>query len=385
MWSGKSIKTKLTLLIGTFLFVCCNYDQEAIPHPLNHILNTSEEPAIRKVVDNIDHHELQILYTRIDRANDKIRFSDFEFGLNDSAYFYPASTVKLPVAVLVLEKISQVDDLSLDTRFYVEGDTLETTIEKEVIKVFATSDNDANNRLFEFLGQDAINRGLGEKGIGPHRIAHRLSTKDADDITTRPLIVYLNDSTTTQMGPIINASLASLELENIQKGNGYLSGDELIEEPFDFSLKNYYPVSTQQEVMKRLIFPEQYKSEEIFSLGPKERSILLEAMSSPPRKWGYAEDEYYDSFGKFFIYGDSRSRMPETVKIYNKVGYAYGTLTDCAYIQDKGKNIEFIVTATLLVNNNQVLNDDQYEYDSIGIPFLAALGREIHQFELQRK
>lgn len=383
MWFAKFIKTKLYPLIGVILLFSCHGAQ--VEKPLEHILYTSEDPAIRRVVDKIDQYELQILYTQVDRFDGQIQLIDHEFGLNDSAYFYPASTVKLPIAVLVLEEISQREDFSLATRFYVEGDTIETTVGKEIIKVFATSDNDAYNRLFEFLGQDAINERLTDKNIGPHRISHRLSIENADDITTRPLIVYLNDSTTTHMGPVVNAPLVHLKLKNIEKGTGFMAEDELIEEPFDFSLKNYYPVSAQQEIMKRLFYPELYRSKESFDLGQEELTLLLDAMSSPPRKWGYDEAEYYDSYGKFFIYGDTRSRIPESVRVYNKVGYAYGTMTDCAYVKDIGNNIEFILTATLLVNQDGVFNDDQYEYESIGIPFLAALGREIHNYELKRK
>ena len=73
------------------------------------------------------------------------------------------------------------------------------------------------------------------------------------------------------------------------------------------------------------------------------------------------------------------------MKIYNKVGYAYGTLTDCAYIHDIKNNIEFMVTATILVNHDGIFNDNVYEYDQIGIPFLAQLGRELYEQELNRK
>ena len=48
-------------------------------------------------------------------------------------------------------------------------------------------------------------------------------------------------------------------------------------------------------------------------------------------------------------------------------------------------NIDFMVTATILVNSDEVFNDDAYEYDEVGIPFLAQLGRELYQLELERK
>ena len=69
--------------------------------------------------------------------------------------------------------------------------------------------------------------------------------------------------------------------------------------------------------------------------------------------------------------------MIPQIRIYNKVGFAYGTLTDVAYVQDKKSNLEFFITATVLVNENQIFNDNIYEFEELGIPFLAALGREI--------
>jgi hypothetical protein len=369
------------LLIGIFLVISCEVEQNS--NPLVHVLETSGESAIRSVMDELDRYEVQILFSQIRRTNNGIHFIDHSFQLEDSVYFYPASTVKFPIAVLALEKVSRNDNFTLNTRFYVEGDTLETTVANEVIKIFAVSDNQANNRLFEFMGQDDINDRLASKGIGPVRIAHRLSTDNADDVTTLPLIVYLNDSTTTQLGPTVNSSILSLDLEKTAKGKGYMEEEVLVREPFDFSHKNYYPIRTQQEMMKRIVFPKNYSAKESFRLGQEERQLLLDAMSSPPRKWGYDELEYYDSYGKFFIYGDTESQIPESVRIYNKVGYAYGTLTDCAYVHDLEKNIEFIISATILVNSDEVFNDDQYEYETIGIPFLAALGRELYNYELQ--
>ena len=58
---------------------------------------------------------------------------------------------------------------------------------------------------------------------------------------------------------------------------------------------------------------------------------------------------------------------------------------DDIYIVDEKNQIEFILTATILVNKDGIFNDDKYEYDEIGIPFLAALGREFYNFEINRK
>lgn len=346
---------------------------------------SSQDPNIKKVMDHAGPYELQIRYTQIARTEDGIFFTDLDFQVDKDTYFYPASTVKFPIAVLSLEKLNQMDSLSRNTRFYVEGDTLETTFEEEISKIFAISDNQAYNRLFEFMGQDYINQQLKRKGIGPVRIAHRLSTSNAEEVTTKPLIIYLNDSTTTLSEPIINTSAKALQLNGIKKGSGYYKEDALVHEPFNFGLKNYYPIEAQHEVLKRTLFPETYTKAQRFDLSREQHDFLLSAMHTLPRAMGYDSETYYDSYVKFFMYGDVRADIPPNIKIYNKVGYAYGTLTDCAYIKDTQNGVEFLLTATILVNKDGIFNDDAYEYDDIGIPFLAALGRELYHYELKRK
>ncbi len=370
-----------------FLFFCLVIEgcqkKEQISDPLAWAL-ASKKTAIRKVMDSVGQYEVQILYTKIDRENKNIRFTDYAFQVNDSLYFYPASTVKFPIAVIALEKLNTLDSIRTNTRYYIEGDSVENTFENDIVNVFTISDNHANNRLLEFLGQDAINSGLENKGIFPVRISHRLGVH-SDEITTQPLIIYLNDSTTATSLPIVNAEPKALRMEGIQKGTGFYLEDSLIHEPFDFALKNYYPIRSQHELLKRVIFPDQYKAGEQFRISPSQREFLLKSMQRLPRSAGYDPEVYYDSFCKFFMFGDSKDRIPPNFKIYNKVGFAYGTLTDCAYITDEDKQIEFLLTATILVNKDGIFNDDNYEYETVGIPFLAELGRLLYSFELDRK
>lgn len=354
-----------------------------VKNPLEKALK-SNDPRIKRVMKDLELHELQIRFTRIERIKDSVLFRDYDFQVDKDTYFYPASTVKFPIAVMALEKINSTEDISIHTKFYIEGDTIETTFANEITKIFAVSDNDANNRLVEFLGQDAINQGLFSKNIGPVRIAHRLSTPNSDDVTTKPLIIYLNDSTITTLVPTTNSPPEKLMLHGITKGIGYYAEDSLYLEPFDFSLKNYYPISSQHSVLKRVIFPEVFPENERFNLSVAQRKFLLNAMQLFPKEAGYDPEEFYDSYGKFFMYGDSKEPMPADITIYNKVGYAYGTLTDCAYIKDEKNGVEFLITATILVNKDDIFNDNAYEYDEIGIPFLAALGQELYKIETIR-
>lgn len=372
----------VAFLISALTMFSCGKQNSTTP--LLDVL-ASDDVKIKRVMDNLEGHEVQIRYTQIDRKNGNIFFRNFDFQVNGQNYFYPASTVKFPAAVAALEKLNAIDSLNRNTKFYIEGDSLATTFSRAIEEIFAVSDNQANNRLVEFLGFDDLNNRIIEKGLSPFRISHRLSTTNADEITTKPLVIYLNDSTTITSSPMSNKEPKHLQLNAIKKGKGFYAGDSLYEEPFDFSLKNYYPINTQHDLLKRVIFPEQFSKDQRFDLNTDQHQFLLKAMRTLPKNTGYNEKEYYDSYGKFLMYGDSMDPMPEHIEIYNKVGYAYGTLTDCAYIKDSKNNIDFMVTATILVNKDGVFNDDNYEYDDIGIPFLAQLGRELYQLELQRK
>lgn len=370
-------------LLFFFLILSCAKNPK-YANALDHAL-ASEEVSIKRVLDSVDNYQVQIRFTQIDRIEGKATFKDFDFQVDDKNYFYPASTVKFSAAVAALEKLNGLDSLTRTAQFYIEGDSVETTFARAIQEIFAVSDNAAHNRLMEFLGFDDLNRRMQRRGVEPVRISHRLSTSNADDVTTKPLVIYKNDSSTVVSNPIVSAPANPLNLNNVKKGKGFYDGDSLYHEPFDFGLKNYYPITAQHGLLKRIIFPDEFSSGQQFNISPEQLQFLRSSMALLPYEAGYDRSDYYDGYVKFFLFGDTKEQIPPHIKIYNKVGYAYGTLTDCAYIHDTKNNIEFMLTATILVNKDGIFNDDNYEYDEIGIPFLAQLGREIYAYELKRK
>jgi len=369
------------LIAFVLLFWSCAED--VVVDPIEVVLR-SESPQIYNVMQNLEAHEIQIKLSTISKIKDSIVFKDYDFQVDANNYYYPASTVKFPASILSLEKLNEDGLYTLDTSFFVEGDSTMTTFRHEIRDIFAVSSNDTYNRLFEFLGTDFINSKLKEKGLVPSQISHRLEVSDANDITTKPLIFIDSDSTLITTESIINKSVPLLSMERLIKGVGYYRNNELINEPMDFSEKNYLPIATLHNMMKRLIFPESFPNEQRFNLTENYRSFLIESMAILPKNAGYTSKEYFDGYGKFFIYGDTKEDIPDHIKIHNKVGYAYGYLTDCAYIMDTKHNLEYILTATIHVNSDGVFNDDVYEYDAVGLPFLAQFGREIHQFMIDQ-
>ncbi|GAA4276195.1 hypothetical protein GCM10022259_09190 [Aquimarina mytili] len=335
-----------------------------------------------------DDYELQVIYTQIERdKNDTPIFKDFEFNVNDSLYFYPASSVKFPIALMALEKVKELQEkevhINRKTSFKTQNDTLYTSIEEAITKIFAVSSNQSYNRLFEFLGQDYINNNLKSKNLNG-RISHRLSAFHAQNLKTQSIQFKNNpdDSISVyEQEAIENLPLPKLTIKRLLKGKGYIYNDTLIPQPKDFSENNYLPLRSLHDIMKRVQFPEKYSASERFDIKPDDYAFVLKAMSLLPQEVGYDKKTYYDSYSKFFMYGDTKNDIPKNIRIYNKVGSAYGYLTDCSYIKDTHNTIEFMISATIHVNKNGIYNDDNYEYFEVGIPFLAQLGREIYQLE----
>lgn len=361
-----------SVLLVLLAFIGCKE-----PTPIDIVL-ASDLPKIKKVMSDPDKYEIQILFTEVNRQGDQnITFNDYEYNVDDDVYFYPASSVKLPAAIFALEKITEFKRFGRYNPFQMENDSIETNLSDEIRKSIFLSDNESYNRVFEFVGKDELNDRMKARGI-KGRFAHRLSTPDADNLTSKSFVFKTNDSTYTLVQRE-NEPIESLDLERIKKGKGYMEDDQLVNEPKDFSKKNYMPARSLHNIVKRLIFPNTFPKDQRFKLKPSERIGLINTMGLVPRQYGKDPEVYPDNYVKFLILGDNlpTDKKPKDIHIFNKVGYAYGYLIDTAYIVNDRTQKEYIITAVIHVNENQIFNDDQYEYDEIGIPFLAELGRQL--------
>lgn len=355
-------------------------------------------------------YEVQILYTQIDRDElNRPQFTTYRYGVDPQHYFYPASTVKMPVAFLALERLQHlgVRGLNRDAAMKIGAErppqtpvvtdptapNLLPSVGHYVRKIFLVSDNDAYNRLYEWLGPEYINRTLREKGFGESRIIHRLSVSGFDTLGNRslnPITFYRGDTTLYYRGPAYSYFYDDLGLTGQVRGKAYQnSAGEIIPEPFDFRYKNYISVQDLHDMVQRIVFPATARAEDRFELRHADRAFVLRAMGERPRESASPSyPEIGDNYGKFWMYGDgeeSTTRIPESIRIFNKVGWAYGYLSDAAYIVDFDNDIEFLITAVIHVNANETYNDGVYEYDEIGLPFFGKLGRLIYDYERDRK
>ena len=374
-------------------------------NPLLDIINKNKT-TFGDIFDRPDHYEVQIIYTQIDRDKNNVpHFQSYFYQLDSTNYFYPASTVKMPTAFVALEKLNQLSIKGLDkntpmrngvgslpqteANLDASAKNLLPFIAHYIKKIFLVSDNDAYNRLYEFVGQAELNKRLHQKGFTDLRLIHRLSAPDYNAETNRhtnPVTFYKNDRILYHQGEVYSQTDADLGLQKEIKGKGYADNERnIVNEPFNFTAKNYVSLQNLHDILKTVLFPESVPAAQRFDLTAEDYAFLYKYMSMTPKTSDYPKYDKPDGYVKFFMFGGDAPTIPGHIKIFNKVGDAYGYLTDVAYVMDTKNKVEFMLAATIHVNDNGVYNDGVYEYDKIGFPFFRDLGNLIYTQELGRR
>jgi hypothetical protein len=401
---------KLTTLLIIVACISCSGTRktsQTLPSHKKNVLESilASDTSLQNVVANKDSFNLQIIYTVIDRdANNKPSFTNYTFNTAPDKYFYPASTVKMPFAFLALEKLNELKMDSVnkyttmitDSNFEKEkiiysspmAEDCRPSIAHYIKQVFLVSDNEAANRLYEFLGQNYLNTRLHEKGYSDADIRNRLNISLTENQNRHTNPVTFFDTT----GNILYAqppqfNNAVFSARDNKFGKGYYTSGSLIHEPFDFSAKNKIALSSLHNILKSVIFPESVPAKQRFNLTDDDYKFVYQYMSSFPSESkypAYDTSEYQDAYGKFLLFGQRKGDLPKNIRIFNKIGDAYGFLNDVAYVVDLDNKIEFMLSCSMLCNTDGIFNDDKYDYETIGFPFMKRLGEAIYNYEKQR-
>ena len=217
-----------------------------------------------------------------------------------------------------------------------------------------------------------------------HRLESALSVDE--NRHTNPVRFLDDDVMLFEQGPVYSNNVYADE-NPLRLGRAEIIDGELHAVPKDFAEKNAFPLQDLHDVLQALMFPGFVSDERRFNLTAGDYRFIYRNMSSYPVDSGIYSDrnQYPDAYVKFLMFGGSGNEIPEHIRIFNKVGDAYGFLTDAAYIIDLQSQVEFILAATMYTNENATFNDNNYEYDEIGLPFLRDLGTAIHEVELKRR
>ncbi|MFZ9188044.1 MAG: serine hydrolase, partial [Algoriphagus sp.] len=312
----------------------------------------------------------------------------------------------LPIVLLALEWLEeqQLEGLTLETTMLTDSvrpsqlpawndSTAQNglpSIGHYIKKILLVSDNDASNRLYELLGMDYINTKLREKGLANTVITQRLSfpLPPEENRQFNPIRFVDKAGKTILEIPARQSDSAYVVPGYPKLGKAYYRNDTLIQGGMDFSYKNKFSLTDLHGVVQRTIFPEAFVGIERFNLNEEHRNFVLKYMSMLPRESRfptYDITEFYDGYSKFFKFGADKAPIPAHFRLFNKTGWSYGHLIDGGYFVDFETGVEFFVSAIIYVNEDEILNDDKYETDEVGLPFFAELGEYLYQREFKRK
>ncbi|WP_374164980.1 serine hydrolase [Arcticibacter sp. MXS-1] len=373
---------------------------------LKELLYAKGSPALKNILDNPDTYRYQILFTQIDRdRHNQPHFRSFALNLDRALYFNPASTVKLPTALAALEKLNELKVNGLnkftpmltDSAFGGQTSVLRDSTSENglpsvahyIKKIFLVSDNDAYNRLYEFNGQQELNERLWKKGYRDVRITRRFVPMNEEENRHTNPVSFVKDGNVVYRQTEAVSKIRFDFSKRILLGKAYYDRSEkLVNEPMDFTRHNNFPLEDQQSILRSVMFPESVAKRKRFNLTRDDYEFLYRYMRMLPGESlvpRYDTTEFFDSYAKFFWFRATKSNIPSYLNVYSKAGWSYGFLTDNAYIADTENRCEFLISATIYVNSDGVLNDDKYDYETIGYPFFKELGEILYQNELKRE
>lgn len=377
--------------------------QAKTDHFLKDLLLKDKDSILQMILHHPEEYRVQIIYTQINRdKNNAPSFKNYCYHVDPLFYFNPASTVKMPLAFLSLEKLNSmhIQGVNKFTPMLIDssyaGQTSEhsdstaedgyPSIAQYIRRAFLVSDNDAYNRMYEFAGQQTINRELHQKGYKDVRIIRQFLPMNEDEnrhtnairfVTKEGKLIY-------RQPPAYNTdSFDFTKVVFLGKAH-YDSHDSFINAPMEFTRQNNISLEDLQQIAQSVLFPNSVPKYKRFDLTPDDYRFLYQCMSQYPSETNYPKydsSEYADSYVKFFFKGE---KIPSYIRVFNKVGWAYGFLTDIAYVADFRHKIEYMLSATVYVNSDGILNDNKYDYDTTGYPFLRKVGKTIYQYELSR-
>jgi hypothetical protein len=383
------IKYTIGLLICVFNFVSGQFNFDSI---------ISKSTLLKELCSNSKKYRIQIIYTPV--KNGVPADKSYIFSQNPE-YIYCASLVKLPISILAVEKLNELhiplnatmltDSCIKCHRTYLIDTTSKSkkpSVEHYIKKMFLVSDNEAYSRVYEFVGVDEVHQKLKQYGYPDTRIINRYdgSCSGLDNGITNPVKFYSTNGDLIYTQPCKYAKLQfSHPLGQVSVGKAYYnSKNKLINQPKEFTFMNHMPLNEIHAMLQELI----YNQLKRFKLSKEQRQFLLDYLTMLPSESKlplYNPKKFYDSYKKYLIYGDTKKIKNYNVKMTNIVGQSYGFMVDCARIKDDKNKIEFMLTASIYTNADEVINDGKYEYNSVALPFFAELGKCFYNYELTHK
>jgi hypothetical protein len=352
-------------------------------------------------------YEVQVIYTKIERKNNGIKFTDYHYNVNNSKYFYPSNTVFLPVAALTLEKINKlaeehdvnkdrfvrIDD-AIDQHIIVYQDTTSesnyASFSNFIRKMLVTGDKNSYNFCYDFLNQQHFNERMHYLGYYDSWFLHKLDNKDPEDSRQSNTVTFFRTDMKSYFVDIIylkryttKIPFYSVYVKNAEynqndyysnrakvlMGKGFVENGNVVDSHMDFTKRNKFTIKDMHNFLKSIIFPEFQKNK--LNLTDQDYAFLYKQMSmANNNNTNYILSHKLDD---------------PSIKIFNNSGKMMGFMIDNAYVIDTKNGVDFFLTAVINCNRKNIFGEEYYEYDEIGLPFMKNIGDFIHQYEIKNR
>ena len=374
------------------LFAVCSSLLSCNSNPIELVIKS--DPFLKEIIKDKEDYEIQVMLTKVNHDNTKIDFQNYQYQHDENQYFYPASTIKLPIVVLTLKKINELrskgSDITLKSKIILNNvdnysnfklqDSI-TSFQNLIADIFLVSDNSASNILIDFIGYNYFNDEMQNAGFDRTYLNHKFNPDPYVNSTWQ--ISDLDNNMISSINDNQKIIKADDKTNGLDKGERRYFNGEILDESLNFSEKNRFSITDMHNLIKYIFYPEIFDKANTFNLNVEDYDFIRYWMS----RFTYedigekfiGDEKFFETYNKFFIHGDEQSVSNEQIRVYNKIGQAYGTSIDNGLIKNYQNNVEFILTSTIYTNKNKVINDNLYEYDDIAEPFLAKLSRAIYK------
>jgi hypothetical protein len=350
------------------------------------LANVAQSPQLAPVFAQASALQLRISYAKVIKQT----LQATQHYAASPKWFAPASLVKLPLAAFALEFAQELAqqkgwdwrNLALSfpempacaTRAHeLRGKQSLTQI---IERAMVVSDDSAYCALYDFLGPQWIATRLQSMGYLDVHIQSRFGNCGPEQSAiTGPVVMHAGkgDTHSLQKRPAFKLWQSATP---IRVGKAWMHNGQRVEGAKDFSNSNTASMDSLLTMMQALKFSQQVPVQKRFRISSEARAWLWQLMAKHPTQCDVclpADRNQHPS--SFRLLGVGDRQWPQGLHVHNKVGWSYGFLSDLSYLQHNERAC--FIGVAMYLNRDEVLNDGRYEYDSIGRPFMAELGRAL--------
>jgi len=397
-----------TIIIAALLVCGSLFGQVSTTSTASRILQNvldSLEDKYPNVIENPQKYRFKIVFTEIKRTKEKVSLETVGFRMDESEYLYPASIVKLPTILIGMEEYNKIHKLRprvtyetlikfnkekgcMPAAFSVKvGNKLEYfSLDLFTKQMLGISDNDAYNRMFDFVGQQQLNRRLKELNYQNGKIIRKFvlnCSLDQNRISDSYVFLGRRNAWLYNRRGISNPDTILAD-STYKIGKAYEGFDKkIVPRPFDFSRQNNLELVDLHKTLNGVVFPKSEFSH-TFDITEAQRKYVLLNMGKYPSEFGldFNPIDFPATYKKYLFFGkdsnmnytnDSLSRF----RSFNVVGLSFGCAIDAAYLVDLDTGKECVLTVGIYANEDEVINDAKYDYENLAYPMMKDIGRLI--------